>query len=205
MQKCISLLALTLFITSCTNTAMMENISQISGLSFTQDARGKTVLDKYQVIRDLNQQHNTLSLCIAQELDNKPVSLLGSSATFWDSYGGYYTYPGKSVSLEGGDTIKLIADNAVVAKGVTEYAYDNLSSLTSYVRYTLTATKKNQHIIYLFSHILQAKQDTGAAFNEGFIPVEVIYRAHPDYVIQALDKEIERIDTCLATELGDVK
>lgn len=207
MKRRILLLILALTITAC-STPVMEDLNQISGLTFTQDVRGKTVLNKYQVIHDLSyhRQYNTLSLCIAQELDNKPVSLLGSSATFWNSYGrGYYIYPGQTVSLDGGETIKLVEDNSVVAKGVTEYAYGSLSSLIYYIRYTLTATIKNQHIVYLFSNILQAKQDTGAAFNEGFIPIEAISRSHPDYVVKALDKQLERIDRCLSTSLDNDK
>ena len=66
-----------------------------------------------------------------------------------------------------------------------------------FISYTLTTTRKAKNIHYLFSNIKQAQQYTDSIANDGFQNVKTLERSHPDLVIDALNKEVDKIQACL--------
>ncbi|MCT6885986.1 MAG: hypothetical protein M3Z47_08515, partial [Gilliamella apis] len=99
----------------------------------------------------------------------------------------------QAITINGGDTIKLVEGNNIVANAVTDYQ----SQSKYFISYTLTTTRNAKNIHYLFSNIKQAQQYTGSIANDGFQNVKTLERSHPDIVIDALNKEVDKIQACL--------
>lgn len=120
--------------------------------------------------------------------------MLTNESYFGSPWWYSYNIPNQqSITINGGQTIKLVEGNHVVANAVTDYQYN----AKYFVSYTLTATHHQNNIDYLFSNIKQAQQYTGSTVNDGFENVKTLQRSHPDLVIDALNKEINKIQTCL--------
>ena len=192
MRKLIGFTVLVALLTGCSSQKMLS-IYQIEGVEITQNTSGVDIINKYSTSQPITVLHSSLSLCIAQELDNSPVVLNREnylSSAWWP----YYNIPTQqAITINGGDTIKLVEGNNVVANAVTNYQ----SQSKYFVSYTLTATRNAKNIRYLFSNIKQAQQYTGSIGNEGFENVKTLERAHPDLVIDALNKEVDKIQACL--------
>ncbi|MCX8600421.1 MULTISPECIES: hypothetical protein [unclassified Gilliamella] len=192
MRKLIGFTVLVALLTGCSSQKMLS-IYQIEGVEITQNTSGVDIINKYSTSQPITVLHSSLSLCIAQELDNSPVVLNREnylSSAWWP----YYNMPTQqAITINGGDTIKLVEGNNVVANAVTNYQ----SQSKYFVSYTLTATRNAKNIRYLFSNIKQAQQYTGSIGNEGFENVKTLERAHPDLVIDALNKEVDKIQACL--------
>lgn len=191
----------------CSSQQQLASLSEIEGLSLTQDSFGHEVIDKYKTVRPIAEIEHSLSLCIAQELDNSPVvlnNLSNSQARFyygWPYYGFIDEFPSQqSVTTNGGETIKLIEKNQVVANAITDYVYQSFSDMKYFVGYTVTATQNKNSIHYLFSNIKQAKQYTGSVANDGFESVRTLKNTHPDLVIEALNKQVDKIQQCLVNK-----
>jgi hypothetical protein len=192
MRKLIGYLAVLTILTSCTSQKMLS-IYQTSGVEIAQNSSGADILNKYNTSRPITALHSSLSLCIAQELDNGPVVLASenySGSLWWP----YYNVPSQqAITVSGGDTIKLVEGNHVVANAVTDYLYHT----KYFISYILTATRHQNNIHYLFSNIKQAHQYTGSVVNDGFENVKTLESAHPNLVIDALNKEADKIQECL--------
>ena len=192
MRKLIGFTVLVALLTGCSSQKMLS-IYQTDGVEITQNTFGEDIINKYSTSQPITILHSSLSLCIAQELDNSPVVLNREnylSSAWWP----YYNMPSQqAITINGGDTIKLVEGNNVVANAVTNYQ----SQSKYFVSYTLTATRNAKNIRYLFSNIKQAQQYTGSIGNEGFENVKTLERAHPDLVIDALNKEVDKIQACL--------
>ncbi|MCX8616951.1 hypothetical protein J3U42_00895 [Gilliamella sp. B2923] len=192
MRKLIGFTVLVALLTGCSSQKMLS-IYQTEGVEITQNTSGVDIINKYSTSQPITVLHSSLSLCIAQELDNSPVVLNREnylSSAWWP----YYNMPTQqAITINGGDTIKLVEGNNVVANAVTNYQ----SQSKYFVSYTLTATRNAKNIRYLFSNIKQAQQYTGSIGNEGFENVKTLERAHPDLVIDALNKEVDKIQACL--------
>ena len=192
MRKLIGFTVLVALLTGCSSQKMLS-IYQTEGVEITQNTSGVDIINKYSTSQPITVLHSSLSLCIAQELDNSPVVLNREnylSSAWWP----YYNMPSQqAITINGGDTIKLVEGNNVVANAVTNYQ----SQSKYFVSYTLTATRNAKNIRYLFSNIKQAQQYTGSIGNEGFENVKTLERAHPDLVIDALNKEVDKIQACL--------
>ena len=192
MRKLIGFTVLVALLTGCSSQKMLS-IYQTEGVEITQNTSGVDIINKYSTSQPITVLHSSLSLCIAQELDNSPVVLNREnylSSAWWP----YYNIPTQqAITINGGDTIKLVEGNNVVANAVTNYQ----SQSKYFVSYTLTATRNAKNIRYLFSNIKQAQQYTGSIGNEGFENVKTLERAHPDLVIDALNKEVDKIQACL--------
>lgn len=190
MRKLIGFTVLVALLTGCSSQKMLS-IYQTEGVEITQNTFGEDIINKYSTSRPI--LHSSLSLSIAQELDNRPVVLNREnylSSAWWP----YYNMPSQqAITINGGDTIKLVEGNNVVANAVTNYQLQS----KYFVSYTLTATRNAKNIRYLFSNIKQAQQYTGSIGNEGFENVKTLERAHPDLVIDALNKEVDKIQACL--------
>ncbi|OCG60462.1 hypothetical protein [Gilliamella sp. Nev3-1] len=192
MKKLIGYVAVLAMLTSCASQKMMS-IYQTSGVEIAQNSSGVDILNKYNTSRPITVFHSSLSLCIAQELDNSPV-VLTSENYFGSPWWSYYNIPNQqSITVSGGDTIKLVEGNHVVAEAVTDY----LHRTKYFVNYTLTTTRHQNNIDYLFSNIKQAQQYTGSVVNDGFENVKTLESAHPNLVIEALNKEVDKIQECL--------
>lgn len=192
MRKLIGFTVLVALLTGCSSQKMLS-IYQTEGVEITQNTSGVDIINKYSTSQPITVLHSSLSLCIAQELDNSPVVLNREnylSSAWWP----YYNMPSQqAITINGGDTIKLVEGNNIVANAVTNYQ----SQSKYFVSYTLTATRNAKNIRYLFSNIKQAQQYTGSIGNEGFENVKTLERAHPDLVIDALNKEVDKIQACL--------
>lgn len=192
MRKLIGFTVLVVLLTGCSSQKMLS-IYQTEGVEITQNTSGVDIINKYSTSQPITVLHSSLSLCIAQELDNSPVVLNREnylSSAWWP----YYNMPSQqAITINGGDTIKLVEGNNIVANAVTNYQ----SQSKYFVSYTLTATRNAKNIHYLFSNIKQAQQYTGSIGNEGFENVKTLERAHPDLVIDALNKEVDKIQACL--------
>lgn len=192
MRKLIGFTVLVALLTGCSSQKMLS-IYQTDGVEITQNTFGEDIINKYSTSQPITILHSSLSLCIAQELDNSPVVLNREnylSSAWWP----YYNMPSQqAITINGGDTIKLVEGNNIVANAVTNYQ----SQSKYFVSYTLTATRNAKNIRYLFSNIKQAQQYTGSIGNEGFENVKTLERAHPDLVIDALNKEVDKIQACL--------
>lgn len=192
MRKLIGFTVLVALLTGCSSQKMLS-IYQTEGVEITQNTSGVDIINKYSTSQPITVLHSSLSLCIAQELDNSPVVLNREnylSSAWWP----YYNMPSQqAITINGGDTIKLVEGNNIVANAVTNYQ----SQSKYFVSYTLTATRSAKNIRYLFSNIKQAQQYTGSIGNEGFENVKTLERAHPDLVIDALNKEVDKIQACL--------
>ncbi|MCT6884555.1 MAG: hypothetical protein M3Z47_01140, partial [Gilliamella apis] len=151
------------------------------------------IINKYSTSRPITVLHSSLSVCIAQELDNSPV-VLNSDNYLGSAWWPYYNMPTQqAITINGGDTIKLVEGNNIVANALTDYQ----SQTKYFISYTLTTTRKAKNIHYLFSNIKQAQQYTGSIANDGFQNVKTLERSHPDLVIDALNKEVDKIQACL--------
>ncbi|WP_133052216.1 hypothetical protein [Gilliamella apis] len=149
--------------------------------------------NKYSTSRPITVLHSSLSVCIAQELDNSPV-VLNSDNYLGSAWWPYYNMPTQqAITINGGDTIKLVEGNNIVANALTDYQ----SQTKYFISYTLTTTRKAKNIHYLFSNIKQAQQYTDSIANDGFQNVKTLERSHPDLVIDALNKEVDKIQACL--------
>lgn len=193
MKKLIGIVTIFTMLTGCTSQKMMS-IYQTQGVEIGQNSSGIDIVNKYTTSRPITALHSSLALCIAQELDNSPV-VLTSDNYFGSRWWSYYNMPiqQQAVTVSGGDTIKLVEGNSVVANAVTDYEY-----YTKYfVSYTLTTTRNQNDIRYLFSNIKQAQQFTGSVANDGFENVKTLESAHPNLVIDALNKEVDKIQACL--------
>lgn len=192
MRKLIGFTVLVALLTGCSSQKMLS-IYQTEGVEITQNTSGVDIINKYSTSQPITVLHSSLSLCIAQELDNSPVVLNREnylSSAWWP----YYNMPSQqAITINGGDTIKLVEGNNIVANAVTNYQ----SQSKYFVSYTLTTTRSAKNIHYLFSNIKQAQQYTGSIGNEGFENVKTLERAHPDLVIDALNKEVDKIQACL--------
>lgn len=190
MRKLIGFTVLVALLTGCSSQKMLS-IYQTEGVEITQNTSGVDIINKYSTSQPITVLYSSLSLCIAQELDNSPV-VLNSENYLSSAWWPYYNMPSQqAITINGGDTIKLVEGNNIVANAVTNYQSQY------FVSYTLTATRNAKNIRYLFSNIKQAQQYTGSIGNEGFENVKTLERAHPDLVIDALNKEVDKIQACL--------
>ncbi|NUF27695.1 hypothetical protein GA0061081_101337 [Gilliamella bombicola] len=192
MKKLIGYFAVLTILTSCASQKMMS-IYHTEGVEITKDSSGIDILNKFSTSRPITILHSSLSLCIAQELDNSPVVLSSENylgAQWWP----YWNMPTQqAITVNGGDTIKLVEGNHVVANAIVDYQYH----AKYFVSYTLTATRNQHDISYLFSNIKQAQQYTGSVVNDGFENVKTLERYHPNLVIEALNNEVSKIQECL--------
>lgn len=192
MRKLIGFTVLVALLTGCSSQKMLS-IYQTEGVEITQNTSGVDIINKYSTSQPITVLHSSLSLCIAQELDNSPV-VLGRENYLSSAWWPYYNMPSQqAITINGGDTIKLVEGNNIVANAVTNYQ----SQSKYFVSYTLTATRNAKNIHYLFSNIKQAQQYTASIGNEGFENVKTLERTHPDLVIDALNKEVDKIQACL--------
>ena len=192
MRKLIGFTVLVTLLTSCASHKMLS-IYQTQGVEITQNSSGEDIINKYSTSRPITLLRSSLSLCIAQELDNSPV-VLNSENYLGSPWWPYYNMPTQqAITINGGETIKLVEGNNIVANAVTSYQ----SQSKYFVSYTLTTTRNANNIRYLFSNIKQAQQNTGSFSNEGFENVKTIERVHPDLVIEALNNEVDKIQACL--------
>ncbi|MWN06596.1 hypothetical protein [Gilliamella sp. Pas-s95] len=192
MKKLIGYFAVLTILTSCTSQKMMS-IYHTEGVEITKDSSGVDILNKYSTLRPVTTLHSSLSLCIAQELDNSPV-VLSSENYLGSQRWPYWNMPNQqAITVNGGDTIKLVEGNHVVANAVVDYQYH----AKYFISYTLTATRNQHDIGYLFSNIKQAQQYTGSVVNDGFENVKTLERYHPNLVIEALNNEVSKIQECL--------
>lgn len=192
MRKLIGFTVLVTLLTSCASHKMLS-IYQTQGVEIAQNSSGEDIINKYSTSRPITLLRSSLSLCIAQELDNSPV-VLNSENYLGSTWWPYYNMPTQqAITINGGETIKLVEGNNIVANAVTSYQ----SQSKYFVSYTLTTTRNANNIRYLFSNIKQAQQNTGSFSNEGFENVKTIERAHPDLVIEALNNEVDKIQACL--------
>lgn len=191
MRKLIALFV-ALMLTSCASQKM-ASIYQMEGIEITKNPSNVDILNKYRTSRVITTIHSSLSLCIAQELDNTPVVL-----TSENHFGSHWWFSNnipnqQAITVNGGESIKLIEGNSIVANAITDYHYYS----KYFVSYTLTATRDKNNIHYLFSNIKQAQQYTGSVVNDGFESVKTLQSAHPNLVIEALNKEVDKIQACL--------
>ena len=195
MKKLLGIFTIFALLTGCTSQKMMS-IYQTEGVEIGQNSSGIDILKKYSTSRPITILRSSLSLCIAQELDNSPVVLTNENyyGSHWWSY--YNMNNHQSITVSGGDTIKLVEGNNVVANAVTDYQYYS----KYFVSYTLTTTRNKNGIHYLFSNIKQAQQYTGSSINDGFEYIKTVERSHPDLVIEALNKEVDKIQECLVRQ-----
>lgn len=192
MRKLIGFTVLVMLLTGCASHKM-QSIYQTPGVEITQNPVGVDIINKYSTSRPITVLHSSLSVCIAQELDNSPV-VLNSDNYLGSAWWPYYNMPiQQAITINGGDTIKLVEGNNIVANALTDYQ----SQTKYFISYTLTTTRKAKNIHYLFSNIKQAQQYTGSIANDGFQNVKTLERSHPDLVIDALNKEVDKIQACL--------
>lgn len=192
MRKLIGFTVLVMLLTGCASHKM-QSIYQTSGVEIAQNPVGVDIINKYSTSRPITVLHSSLSVCIAQELDNSPV-VLNSDNYLGSAWWPYYNMPTQqAITINGGDTIKLVEGNNIVANALTDYQ----SQTKYFISYTLTTTRKAKNIHYLFSNIKQAQQYTGSIANDGFQNVKTLERSHPDLVIDALNKEVDKIQACL--------
>jgi len=192
MRKLIGFTVLVMLLTGCASQKM-QSIYQAQGVEIAQNADGVDIINKYSISRPITVLHSSLSVCIAQELDNSPV-VLNSDNYLGSAWWPYYNMPTQqAITINGGDTIKLVEGNNIVANAVTDYQ----SQSKYFISYTLTTTRNAKNIHYLFSNIKQAQQYTGSIANDGFQNVKTLERSHPDIVIDALNKEVDKIQACL--------
>ncbi|MBI0154229.1 MULTISPECIES: hypothetical protein [Gilliamella] len=192
MRKLIGFTVLVMLLTGCASHKM-QSIYQTPGVEITQNPVGVDIINKYSTSRPITVLHSSLSVCIAQELDNSPV-VLNSDNYLGSAWWPYYNMPTQqAITINGGDTIKLVEGNNIVANALTDYQ----SQTKYFISYTLTTTRKAKNIHYLFSNIKQAQQYTGSIANDGFQNVKTLERSHPDLVIDALNKEVDKIQACL--------
>ena len=192
MRKLIGFTVLVTLLTSCASHKMLS-IYQTQGVEIAQNSSGEDIINKYSTSRPITLLRSSLSLCIAQELDNSPV-VLNSENYLGSAWWPYYNMPTQqAITINGGETIKLVEGNNIVANAVTSYQ----SQSKYFVSYTLTTTRNANNVRYLFSNIKQAQQNTGSFSNEGFENVKTIERVHPDLVIEALNNEVDKIQACL--------
>ena len=192
MRKLIGFTVLVMLLTGCASHKM-QSIYQTQGVEITQNPVGVDIINKYSTSRPITVLHSSLSVCIAQELDNSPV-VLNSDNYLGSAWWPYYNMPTQqAITINGGDTIKLVEGNNIVANAVTDYQ----SQSKYFISYTLTTTRNAKNIHYLFSNIKQAQQYTGSIANDGFQNVKTLERSHPDIVIDALNKEVDKIQACL--------
>ena len=192
MRKLIGFTVLVMLLTGCASHKM-QSIYQTPGVEITQNPVGVDIINKYSTSRPITVLHSSLSVCIAQELDNSPV-VLNSDNYLGSAWWPYYNMPTQqAITINGGETIKLVEGNNIVANALTDYQ----SQTKYFISYTLTTTRKAKNIHYLFSNIKQAQQYTGSIANDGFQNVKTLERSHPDLVIDALNKEVDKIQACL--------
>ncbi|MBI0005596.1 hypothetical protein H3S74_05050 [Gilliamella sp. W8126] len=192
MRKLIGFTVLVMLLTGCASQKM-QSIYQAQGVEIAQNADGVDIINKYSISRPITILHSSLSVCIAQELDNSPV-VLNSDNYLGSAWWPYYNMPTQqAITINGGDTIKLVEGNNIVANAITDYQ----SQSKYFISYTLTTTRNAKNIHYLFSNIKQAQQYTGSIANDGFQNVKTLERSHPDLVIDALNKEVDKIQACL--------
>ncbi|MBI0059764.1 MULTISPECIES: hypothetical protein [Gilliamella] len=192
MRKLIGFTVLVMLLTGCASHKM-QSIYQTPGVEIAQNPVGVDIINKYSTSRPITVLHSSLSVCIAQELDNSPV-VLNSDNYLGSAWWPYYNMPTQqAITINGGDTIKLVEGNNIVANALTDYQ----SQTKYFISYTLTTTRKAKNIHYLFSNIKQAQQYTGSIANDGFQNVKTLERSHPDLVIDALNKEVDKIQACL--------
>ena len=192
MRKLIGFTVLVMLLTGCASQKM-QSIYQTQGVEIAQNSSGIDIINKYSTSRPITVLHSSLSVCIAQELDNSPV-VLNSDNYLGSAWWPYYNMPTQqAITINGGDTIKLVEGNNIVANAVTDYQ----SQSKYFISYTLTTTRNAKNIHYLFSNIKQAQQYTGSIANDGFQNVKTLERSHPDIVIDALNKEVDKIQACL--------
>ncbi|OCF97249.1 hypothetical protein [Gilliamella apicola] len=192
MRKLIGFTVLVMLLTGCASHKM-QSIYQTPGVEITQNPVGVDIINKYSTSRPITVLHSSLSVCIAQELDNSPV-VLNSDNYLGSAWWPYYNMPTQqAITINGGETIKLVEGNNIVANALTDYQ----SQTKYFISYTLTTTRKAKNIHYLFSNIKQAQQYTGSITNDGFQNVKTLERSHPDLVIDALNKEVDKIQACL--------
>ena len=191
MRKLIGFTVLVMLLTGCASHKM-QSIYQTPGVEIAQNPVGVDIINKYSTSRPITVLHSSLSVCIAQELDNSPV-VLNSDNYLGSAWWPYYNLPTQqAITINGGDTIKLVEGNNIVANALTDYQ----SQTKYFISYTLTTTRKAKNIHYLFSNIKQAQQYTGSIANDGFQNVKTLERSHPDLVIDALNKEVDKIQAC---------
>ena len=192
MRKLIGFTVLVMLLTGCASHKM-QSIYQTPGVEIAQNPVGVDIINKYSTSRPITVLHSSLSVCIAQELDNSPV-VLNSDSYLGSAWWPYYNMPTQqAITINGGDTIKLVEGNNIVANALTDYQ----SQTKYFISYTLTTTRKAKNIHYLFSNIKQAQQYTDSIANDGFQNVKTLERSHPDLVIDALNKEVDKIQACL--------
>ncbi|WP_193090531.1 hypothetical protein [Advenella sp. FME57] len=143
---------------------------------------------------------DVLPVCIAQNVQNKAVTLRGNQNSGF--LGGTYWNTGNSETVGGGSVISYVSDdrNTVVAQGTNTHDTGViLAPNKDAVAFRLTAKRSTAGTTMAFSNLERASEDTGQMANQGFYKVGSWSGASPTRVLDGLKKTADTINTCIGS------
>lgn len=143
---------------------------------------------------------DALPVCIAQNIQNKAVTLRGNQNSAF--IGGAFWNTSTSDTVGGGSVINYVSDDrsTVIADGTTFIDIGNiLAPNKDAVTFRLTAKRAPTGTSLVFSNLERATTESGNMANPGFNKIGVWSGARPLPVLGSLKKTADTINNCLGT------
>lgn len=134
--------------------------------------------------------------CIAENVSNEGHTLSSSTNYVGPATGRLYNFD-HSRQVDGGDGLKFVGDDRVVADGSLSYTFQSgFVPISDIVRFTLSARKSENGTSYTFMNLKKAQQDTGIVANSGFAGVPMWVGGRSQLAYDALSDLHRKISGC---------
>lgn len=149
----------------CASTTTVSTaLSGMNNLAYGTDSYGNQyVTHAHYVFDGVPPRGDSLPLCVAQNVQNKSVTLADSSGSFLGASGTYYQID-KAREAGGGSVIKYVSDDrqSVLAQGSAGYQFlMPLGPIDESVRFDLKAQAMPDRLVLGFSNLERAQLATG--------------------------------------------
>lgn len=200
--KCVIVAGAAVLLTGC-STKRIAELDQYPGLKIEKNQQwGYEYIDgiTFEYPATKSGGKDVLPVCVAQNVQNKSVTLKGNQGTAF--VGGAFWQTGKSETVGGGSVISYVSDdrNTVIADGTNMIDTSAmLVKMENAVTYRLTAKRNPAKTLLAFSNLERAATDSGNIGNPGYNKIGVWSAAKPMQVIGSLKKTADTINTCLGS------
>ncbi|MDP1666760.1 MAG: hypothetical protein Q8L79_16755 [Methylobacter sp.] len=175
MKKIMVLCAL---LSGCATVNLPSNVT-------VKDKNIDTMDFSYQA--DKPKEFANIKLCIAENVDNKTVTLKDASSS------SLFAGPHTGQTIQGGDIFKYSDESTstIIAKGIAD------GGSIDFIQYDLKASAKGSNITLKFYNIAHAMKNTGYLSNDGFEHICVLSGCRPGNALDAIKTIADKIKACI--------
>ena len=201
--KCVFVAGAVVLLAGCATRTRTPELAQYQNVKYaTNEKWGYEYIEgvEYSYPGASKAGKDALPVCIAQNVQNKAVTLRGNQNSGF--FRGAFWNTGTSDTVGGGSVISYVSDdrNTVVAQGTNIHDTGNvLAPNKDAVSFRLTAKRSPAGTSMAFSNLERASEDSGQMANQGFYKVGSWSGASPTRVLDGLKKTADTINNCLGT------